>query len=574
MKKTLLEDINYFDAQVVEEGEGKSKAYYLLLNGMVADKININDRMYSLGEVEKALVPYIEDVKDGLGSALMLADHPVSGTVPSIKDAAGLIKEVTLADKTVKLKTRILETIQGNNILAIAKAGGKVGVSSRALGSLKDVTENGKTYQEVHDLKLKGFDFVLFPSLGADATSTSLVYEHIQAEIMKMFPTLASDITELKESIQSIQERIAVEDLDKIKGEILESITKLASCGCQSGVSDVLINKNDSGDISTLENKEELNVMKTIQEFMEKYPELYKEFSETITKDVTTKVTTEVTEAVTKAVTEMVTKEVSETVATEVKANLEKEITEANAKKDAEIAAGKTAVEESAKKITELETEITSLKESTKPYIDILEGLVTFMRDNKILIAEAEVLSAGDKKDAAPVVAAAVVEDEASKTLQTEMTAIINEQKTKLEEALARITALEGEKTKLEEAKAVAEAEKAKAELSNAVSDILNKEPKYASILKPKLEAATTLEDVAKIYEAEKTFIASIEKLNTIASDIPTGDGKVAEAEVVKDEKVAIVEGEKKDTVITESMTSDDKMAALKAYQRRLAGIK
>jgi cell division protein FtsB len=235
------------------------------------------------------------------------------------------------------------------------------------------------------------------------------------------------------------------------------------------------------------------------------------------------------------------------------------------------VTAQATALEEATKKVAEIETEIANLKESTKPYIDILEGLVTYMRDNGILITEAEVVkAAAEMKEEVAVVA----EDEATKALAGEMTATINAQQTKLDEALARITALETEKTALEEAKQLAEAAQKKAEIESAITDILTKEHKYAAILKPKLEAASTLEDVKKVYESEKAFIETIEKLNVVSTTIPAGEGKVQEAEVIKDEKIVTEGVAKEGEVLTEAMSSDDKMAALKSYQRQLAGIK
>jgi len=108
MKKRLIEDLIYFDTVLEEAKDDKGELQpYLLINNMVADVVNANGREYPLSEVESALKPFTEDVKQGLGSAIMLADHPIQGTPPSIKDAAGFIKEVYLdpETKTVKLSS-------------------------------------------------------------------------------------------------------------------------------------------------------------------------------------------------------------------------------------------------------------------------------------------------------------------------------------------------------------------------------------------------------------------------------------------------------------------------------------
>lgn len=295
----------------------------------------------------------------------------------------------------------------------------------------------------------------------------------------------------------------------------------------------------------------------TLHELKEKYPELYSEIVESTTKDVTDKVTAEVTITVTEAVTAKVTAEVTEAVALATKITLEKEFAEAQVKKESD---GATSIEESQKKITGLEEEIAGLKTNVQPYVDILEGLVTYMREKGLLISEDEIISIKTELETP----ATEVTEEAKK-LAEEMTAVINEQKAKLDEALARISALEDEKKVLEDAKAIAESEKQKAELSATITEILTKEAKYAPILKAKLESATTIEQVNQIYEQEKEFIATIEKLNA-STEIPAGTGTVVEAEKIVETTIG-------ETVLTESMTSDDKLKALKDYQRKLAGF-
>jgi hypothetical protein len=559
VKTVILQEVVYLDTILEEVSDGiGNKQAYLLLNNMVADKYNANKRRYPLQEVQKALPIFESDVKEGLGSALMLADHPLVGIPPSVKDSAALIKEVYLDDETkiVKTKALLLDTTQGKNILAIVKAGGKIGVSSRGSGTLIEVIENGEVFYEVKDFKLKGFDFVVFPSLGAEASSEALVYEQLQEEIHKIFPNLVMDLQDIKENIEAINKRISSDDLDKIKSEIIETIIKSDLCSCNNQVSDVFINmnNNNSNEHATLE-KEEVDLMKTLKEFQEQYPELYKEFVDTVTVEVTESVTKDVTEKVTIEVTEKVTKEVTESVALEVKEALTKELAEeAELKvKDAEI-----ALAEANQKITELESDVANIKEETKPYIDILEGLTTFMREKKILITEDEVIKVPQKEEAAPV----VEEDANAKILTDEMTTIISEQKSKLDEALTRITALETENKKLSEEKLLAEAETKKAEIQAAIADILAKEPKYAGILKDRLEAAESVEDVTKIYEQSKLFIDTIEKVSR-GEDVPAGIGKVVESEVIAE-----------DTPLVESEASvETKRAALKEYQRKLAGI-
>jgi hypothetical protein len=562
MKRILLEDINYFDTVLEEDEENGKKVPYLLMDMMIADRWNANKRRYPLSEVKNAMPIFEDAVGKGLGQAIMLADHPLPGTPPSIRNAAGFIKIISLDEitKTVKGKVQLLDTEHGKTILAIVKAGGKVGISSRGVGELIETTmDDGGTGHEVKNLKLKGMDFVVFPSLGDASSTKALVYEEfkedIQEEIKSMFPDISDKISALSESIESIKTRLESEDIVNLKNDLLESVMKLVNCNCEIPSSDVFIkeeNKEDTqvseADVQKLDEqtqeKEEIVIMKTISEFQEQYPELYAEVKDSITK--------ELSDAFAKDM---------ETKVVEIKESLKKEIEEGYAVKYVEL---ETKVNEATTKIQESEKEFTALKEGTQPYIDILEGLVTFMREKGLLISEEEILKGAEKKTEEGT---EEKDSEELKKLTDDMTQIINEQKAKIDEAIDRISKLEAEKTKLEEEKVVIEQEKSKAEIKSKIQTILSKEPKYAPVLQSKLEKASSMEEVDAIYAAEKAFIESVEKLNSSTTEVPTGEAVVDQEEVV--------EGEIKDgDVITESEKSPEEIQkSLKDYQRKLAGL-
>jgi hypothetical protein len=548
--KRLLEEVSYSDVLLEDANvENGSEEAFLIMDMMVADEINANGRRYPLLEVESALIPFTKSVKEGLGTAIMLADHPPQGNKPSLKDAAGIITEIFLEGKVVKGKVKLLETDQGDNIHAIVKAGGRVGVSSRGLGKLVEIEEGEIKVQEVRNLVLKGFDFVVFPSLGSKSMSQELIYEDLKDDVCHLFPDLIKDIKELKEAVSAVKCRIDSDDVDVFKATLIEDLTRKPT-------SNVFINDTQNCQEQNLL-KEDTDIM-TLQEFQEKQPELYEELTkevaeelidkvkteviESITKDVTAKVTTEVTEAVTVSVKEAITKELTEAHEAE-KAELQKQLDEANA-----------SIEETKTKLDESEKALEESRDSSQPYIDILEGLVDFMREKNLLIQESEVVKHASKE---------VTEDEENvelKKVQDEMSKVIEEQKAKLEEAVAKIGELEENRKVLEEA-----AEKAK--IAMAVTDILAKEPKYASLLESKLQKAGSIEEVTTIYEAEKSFITEIEKLNESGREVPAGEATVTEEEEIKEETT-----EKK--TVEESENIPQTIQSLREYQQKLAGLK
>jgi hypothetical protein len=72
-----------------------------------------------------------------------------------------MITDITLDGDVIKGTVHVLDTPGGNIIKAIIKAGGKPGISSRALGSLVE-TERGNIVQ--NDLQIICWDFVSEPS--------------------------------------------------------------------------------------------------------------------------------------------------------------------------------------------------------------------------------------------------------------------------------------------------------------------------------------------------------------------------------------------------------------------------
>ena len=142
--------------QLVEEaGTGKTKARGTFA---LADTPTSNRRIYpkplwerETGKLQKA----IEERK--LFGTL---DHPEDGRT-RLSEVSHIITKLYLDGNQVIGEAEILDTIPGQNLKAIIKAGGRVGVSSRGVGSTQQVDE-GELVQD--DYNLTTFDFVANPA--------------------------------------------------------------------------------------------------------------------------------------------------------------------------------------------------------------------------------------------------------------------------------------------------------------------------------------------------------------------------------------------------------------------------
>jgi len=142
--------------QLVEDQQtGKTKARGTFA---LADTPTSNRRIYprrlwerETGKLQKA----IEERK--LFGTL---DHPEDGRT-RLSEVSHIITKLYLDGNQVIGEAEILDTIPGQNLKAIIKAGGRVGVSSRGVGSTQTV-EEGELVQD--DYNLTTFDFVANPA--------------------------------------------------------------------------------------------------------------------------------------------------------------------------------------------------------------------------------------------------------------------------------------------------------------------------------------------------------------------------------------------------------------------------
>jgi len=151
----ICEGLDY----LIEEGN-KDKPANIYVSGvyMVAEEKNRNNRIYSAEEMAKEVARYNEEfVKTN--RALGELEHPNSANVRSER-ACHLITELRMEGNVVKGKSKVLRTPLGEIMRSLVMDGVKMGMSSRALGT---VEERGGV-NHVSNMKLITIDAVADPS--------------------------------------------------------------------------------------------------------------------------------------------------------------------------------------------------------------------------------------------------------------------------------------------------------------------------------------------------------------------------------------------------------------------------
>lgn len=151
----ITEGLDY----LIEEGN-KDKPANVYVTGvyMVANEKNKNNRVYNPEEMLQEVNRYNQEfVKTN--RALGELEHPQSASVNSER-ACHLITELRMDGNLVKGKSKILRTPLGEVMRSLILDGVKLGMSSRALGTLED--RNGVNY--VKNMKLICVDAVADPS--------------------------------------------------------------------------------------------------------------------------------------------------------------------------------------------------------------------------------------------------------------------------------------------------------------------------------------------------------------------------------------------------------------------------
>ena len=167
MSKTLL--VDYIPFEITREQINESISNNdgrLVVKGVLqrAESKNQNGRVYPRDTLVREAKKYAEtQIKER--RALGELDHPDSSVV-NLNNVSHNILEMHWNGDDLSGTVEVLGTPSGNILKELFKSGIKLGISSRGLGSVKEISEgDGEDTVEVQpDFELIAFDFVSNPS--------------------------------------------------------------------------------------------------------------------------------------------------------------------------------------------------------------------------------------------------------------------------------------------------------------------------------------------------------------------------------------------------------------------------
>ena len=160
MDKSLLIETISFQPRPLKLSEVKGSSGLPLVEGTLAtaEIKNGNGRYYSRKIWDREIDKYMDSVKNN--RAVGELDHPES-TVINLKNVCHNIKDIWWDGNNIMGKIEILPTPSGNILQALINSGITVGVSSRGMGSVRQM---GETLEVQDDFELLCWDFVSTPS--------------------------------------------------------------------------------------------------------------------------------------------------------------------------------------------------------------------------------------------------------------------------------------------------------------------------------------------------------------------------------------------------------------------------
>jgi hypothetical protein len=201
MEKKLLVDTITFDVtpEMINESMEKNNGR-LLVKGVLqrAEAQNQNGRVYPRNILMREAKKYA-DVNIKERRALGELDHPDSSVV-NLNNVSHNVVEMHWNGDDLVGTVEVLGTPAGNILKELFKAGIKLGISSRGLGSVKQLGEGSVQVQD--DFELIAFDFVSNPSthgaflkpVNESKQSGLISQENKYIQINKLITDILSDI--------------------------------------------------------------------------------------------------------------------------------------------------------------------------------------------------------------------------------------------------------------------------------------------------------------------------------------------------------------------------------------------
>ena len=154
--KSLIIETNLFKGMVNEDASGRTIVKGILQR---AGAENQNGRVYPMQILQREAKRYETLIKER--RALGELDHPDSSVI-NLKNVSHNVREIHWEGNDLCGTVEILPTPSGNILKELLRAGILLGISSRGMGSTRQLDGNKVEVQE--DFELIGWDFVSNPS--------------------------------------------------------------------------------------------------------------------------------------------------------------------------------------------------------------------------------------------------------------------------------------------------------------------------------------------------------------------------------------------------------------------------
>jgi hypothetical protein len=209
----LIKEVSHDLKYLTEASESGKKGLYIEGIFMQTEKQNKNGRIYRKGILEKELQRY----QDLIGEKRALGElgHPPNPTI-NLNNVSHLITDLRFEGNDIIGRAKILDTPMGNIAKNLIDEGVKLGVSSRGLGSLKEVNGVNEVQDDFH---LATVDIVQDPS-APDAFVQGIMESAEWILDNGIWKTI--QIEQAQNTIKKTKQK----DLSKVKLQVFESFLR------------------------------------------------------------------------------------------------------------------------------------------------------------------------------------------------------------------------------------------------------------------------------------------------------------------------------------------------------------
>jgi hypothetical protein len=271
--KKLLEDVCELDFKPGDLHEESGKRPYLKGRLGLTDEATANRRLYPRKLMARELQRLQEDMKSR--KVFGELDHPGDGKT-KLARVSHLVTEAIIESngEILGVIEFIPGTINGDQALAIARAGGKLGVSSRGFGSTSTDSKGNDVVQE--DYKLVTWDIVADPANAGAHPEFVMEDKEIKMDLntlKKEHPELVEALTseiesdarsharealrgEFEEQLRTEAKAIREEAVEKARGELLEDPEVAGSATAMARIKEVvapfIVSEDELGEVAKL----------------------------------------------------------------------------------------------------------------------------------------------------------------------------------------------------------------------------------------------------------------------------------------------------------------------------------